>query len=104
MHRTLSIIGAVALGVSATLASARDASDYATSAGISASLYSTLKDDKQVSVAQDDASAFVASGGKLRGAYLDAALQRVRERHPNLEASDLELAAAILAYPQRLAE
>ncbi|MGP3788912.1 DUF2388 domain-containing protein [Pseudomonas sp. B392_1p] len=104
MRRTLLMFSAIALGVSATSLSARDWSDYATSAGISASLYSTLKDDKVVSAAQDDASAFVASGGTLRGAYLDAALQQVREQYPDLQVNDLELATAILAYPQHFAE
>jgi uncharacterized protein (TIGR02448 family) len=104
MRSALVIISALALGVSATSVSARDLSDYATSAGISASLYSTLKDDKRVSAAHDDASAFVASGGAVRGAYLDAALRQVREQYPDLQANDLELATAILASPQRVAE
>ncbi|HLT04723.1 MAG TPA: DUF2388 domain-containing protein [Pseudomonas sp.] len=80
---------------------ARDAGDYATSAGISASLYSTFKDDKLVVAAREDAGAFVASAGAVRGAYLEAALLHLRETRPELAGhSDLELAAALLATPQ----
>lgn len=79
------------------LALARDVSDYATSAGISASLYSTFKDDKLVVAAQEDAGAFIASGGAMRGAYLEAALLHLREARPELTRhSDLELASALL--------
>lgn len=74
--------------------------EIATSAGTSASLYSTFKDDKLVLAAADDASSFVASGGAIRGAYLEAALQQIRRDHPGLEASDEELAGAILASAQ----
>ena len=45
-----------------------DAGDVATSAGVSASLYSTFKDDKRIIPARDELSAFVASGGAIRGA------------------------------------
>ena len=80
------------------LALARDAGDYATSAGISASLYSTFKDDKLIVAAREDAGAFVASAGAMRGAYLEAALRQLREARPDLAAhSDLQLAAALLA-------
>ena len=85
------------LPVGAILAGNVDVEDVATSAGISASLYSTFKDDKLVVVAQDDASSFIASGGAIRGAYLEAALQQIRHDHPGLVASDEELASAILA-------
>ncbi|MFW3894652.1 DUF2388 domain-containing protein [Pseudomonas putida CSV86] len=73
-----------------------DAGDVATSAGVSASLYSTFKDDKRIIPARDEASSFVASGGAIRGAYLEAVLQRVRQENPGLQASDEELAQAIL--------
>ncbi len=70
-----------------------DASDVATSAGVSASLYSTFKDDKLMIPARDDASSFVASGGAIRGAYL----KKVRQDNPALNtASDEDLARAIL--------
>ncbi|MCF4994774.1 DUF2388 domain-containing protein [Pseudomonas syringae] len=75
-----------------------DAGDVATSAGVSASLYSTFKDDKMVIPARDDLSAFVASGGAIRSVYVESALQQVRQSHPDLTASDEELANAILVH------
>ncbi|SDZ56057.1 conserverd hypothetical protein [Pseudomonas sp. NFIX28] len=74
-----------------------DAGDVATSAGVSASLYSTFKDDKRVIPAYDDASSFVASGGAIRGVYLESVLQKIRQENPGLNASDEELARAILS-------
>ncbi|MDD0977017.1 DUF2388 domain-containing protein [Pseudomonas fontis] len=53
-------------------------------------------DRKLVLAAQDDAAAFVASGGALRGAQLEAALNRLHQTRPELHVSDLELAQAIL--------
>lgn len=53
-------------------------------------------DNKLVLAAQDDAAAFVASDGQLRGARLEAALASLRQAQPKLVASDLELAQAIL--------
>lgn len=102
MRRTLLVVASLALclPVATALAANVGAKDVATSAGISASLYSTFKDDKIVVVAKDDASSFIASGGSIRGAYLEAALQQIRREHPGLQASDQELAAAILAQPQ----
>jgi uncharacterized protein (TIGR02448 family) len=74
-----------------------DAGDVATSAGVSASLYSTFKDDKLMIPARDDASSFVASGGAIRGAYLESVLKKIRQDNPALNnASDEDLARAIL--------
>jgi uncharacterized protein (TIGR02448 family) len=73
-----------------------DAGDVATSAGVSASLYSTFKDHKMVIPARDDASSFVASGGTIRGVYLESVLKEIRQNHPDLKASDEDLARAIL--------
>jgi uncharacterized protein (TIGR02448 family) len=98
MRRTL-LIASFALCLPAASSFAADWHDYATSAGISASLYSTFKDDKLVVAAQDDASSFVASNGEIRGPYLEAALQQVRSAHPGLQADDMQLATAILAGP-----
>ncbi|NER61887.1 DUF2388 domain-containing protein [Pseudomonas sp. MAFF212428] len=77
-----------------------DAGDVATSAGVSASLYSTFKDDKIVIPARDDASTFIASGGAIRGVYLESMLQRIRQQNPDLKASDEELAKAILTQDE----
>ena len=53
---------------------------------------------KMVRAAQDDAASFVASRGAIRGAQLEAALHAIRTQVPEArEASDLELAEAILA-------
>jgi len=80
-----------------------DAGDVATSAGISASLYSTFKDDKRIIPARDELSAFVASAGAIRGAYVESALEQVRKDHPGLQASDEELAQAILSQDEPVA-
>ncbi len=53
-------------------------------------------DRKLLFDAQDAAAAFVASDGQLRGARLQAALNRLRQSNPELHADDLELAQAIL--------
>jgi len=70
--------------------------DVATSAGVSASLYSTFKDHKMVIPARDDVSAFVASDGKIRGVYMEAVLHQIRQDNPGLNATDEDLANAIL--------
>jgi uncharacterized protein (TIGR02448 family) len=78
-----------------------DAGDVATSAGVSASLYSTFKDHKMVIPARDDLSAFVASGGAIRG-FIWSVLQQVRHDNPGLNASDEDLANAILVHYEGL--
>jgi len=98
------LIASLALCLPATAAMAAGMRDYATSAGISASLYSTFKDDKIVYAAQDDASSFVASNGAIRGPYLEAALQQVRGNNPDLQADDMALATAILTAEQQPAQ
>ncbi|MBA1273078.1 DUF2388 domain-containing protein [Stutzerimonas azotifigens] len=60
------------------------------------STYATTHDNKLVLGAREDAGSFVASNGEIRGPYLEAALQRVRAEQPDLAASDMELATAIL--------
>lgn len=58
----------------------------------------SVRDMKVVRAARDDAASFVASGGDLRGAQLEAAFGALRERLPEArQASDLQLAEAILA-------
>ncbi|GLX89883.1 hypothetical protein Pfra02_24520 [Pseudomonas fragi] len=53
-------------------------------------------DNKLIRAAQDDAAAFIASDGQLRGSQLESALRYVRHSQPKLSASDFELAQAIL--------
>ncbi|WP_426237045.1 DUF2388 domain-containing protein [Pseudomonas sp. TWP3-2] len=53
-------------------------------------------DRKLLLAAHDDAAAFVASDGQLRGPRLESALHYLRKSRPKLHAGDLELAEAIL--------
>ncbi len=53
-------------------------------------------DRKLIIAAQDDAAAFVATDGELKGAQLESALMALRQAEPKLSATDLELAQAIL--------
>ena len=97
------------LGASATLlAGAASASSFiATTDTLGASLINTVEgtsdltssigDDKLVLDARDDAAHFVASHGEQKGAQLEAALVHIRTQAPTIEATDLELARAILA-------
>ena len=77
---TDSVVGAVA----ATSDASSDAS-------------SSFTDDKVVMAARDDAAAFVASQGSIRGVRLEAALQHIRQQIPSLRNDDMQLAAAILS-------
>ena len=58
---------------------------------------SSFKDDKIVKAARDDAAAFVGSQGDIRGAKLESAFLHIRSQAPALQASDAQLAQAILA-------
>lgn len=59
---------------------------------------SRISDMKVVSEARDDAAGFVASGGEIRGARLEAAFGSLRDAFPEArQASDLALAETILA-------
>ncbi|WP_253427752.1 DUF2388 domain-containing protein [Pseudomonas migulae] len=55
----------------------------------------SFKDDKIVLAAKDDAAAFVASEGEIRGARIEAAFERIRGAIAE-KYSDQQLAAAIL--------
>lgn len=99
--RRLLLVSSLVLSLPLGTALARvDGRDVATSAGVSASLYSTFKDDKLVIPARDDASTFIASGGEIRGVYLESMLQRIRQQNPGLQASDEDLAKAILTQDE----
>lgn len=67
------------------------------SGATTASTYLTFKDHKLIVAAQDDAGSFVASEGAIRGPFLEAAIRQVRADNPGVQASDMELANAILA-------
>ncbi|WP_137973677.1 DUF2388 domain-containing protein [Pseudomonas sp. F(2018)] len=95
-NRLFLALALVAIPVAPAMADADFWHDVLSSGATTASTYVTFKDDKQLVAARDDASAFVASGGQIRGAHLEAALQRMRSEHPQLQASDAELAQALL--------
>ncbi|WP_347905880.1 DUF2388 domain-containing protein [Pseudomonas purpurea] len=56
----------------------------------------SFKDDKIVVAAKDDAAAFVASEGKIRGVRIEAALERMRSVLAGQVYSDQQLATVIL--------
>ncbi|MGY0798917.1 DUF2388 domain-containing protein [Lysobacter sp. A286] len=59
---------------------------------------SSAGDDKIVIAARDDAASFVATDGDIRGVHLEAAFVLLRgQLQQARDASDLELARAILA-------
>jgi uncharacterized protein (TIGR02448 family) len=60
-------------------------------------LSSSLRDNKIVRAARDDAASFVASQGAIRGVKLESALAYIRAERPQLQATDAQLAQAILA-------
>jgi len=62
-----------------------------------ATTYLTSRDNKLIVGTQDDASAFVASNGNIKGVYLEAAMKKIRTSHPEMEISDMALAQSILA-------
>ena len=101
----LRLLGAAVLVIAATGAQASsfvvttdamvralDMSSNATS-----KISSSFHDDKIVLAARDDAASFVASQGDIRGVKLESAFEHIREIAPNLQASDAQLAQAILA-------
>lgn len=95
--RRLSLVILAALSLTSVPAFADNwVRDILSSGATTASIYLTFKDKKLIVPAQDDASSYVASGGQIRGPYLEAALQRLRAEHPDLQATDMELASAIL--------
>ncbi|MDH4555921.1 DUF2388 domain-containing protein [Pseudomonas sp. BN417] len=91
------VLALIALPVGSAMADSDFWRDIISSGATTASTYLTFKDDKLIVAARDDASSFVASNGEIRGPYLEAALQRIRSEHPDLKATDSELANAILA-------
>ena len=57
----------------------------------------SIRDSKVVREAHDDAASFVASEGQIRGVKLESALDLIRHQAPQLNATDFQLAQAILA-------
>ena len=97
MMRPILLLAVLALPASA-LASSFAGSSAGSASGASSAGSSSSDDDKIVLDARDDAAAFVASDGVIRGARLEAALLHLRERDAaQREASDLALARTLLA-------
>jgi uncharacterized protein (TIGR02448 family) len=57
---------------------------------------SSFRDNKIVRAARDDAASFVASEGAIRGVKLESAFNHIRQQAPQLNATDAQLAQAIL--------
>lgn len=103
---TLRLLSAAALLVVA--ASANASSFYVTTDSLVRTLKATsdltsdasgsLRDNKIVRAARDDAASFVASEGAIRGVKLESAFESIRQQAPQLQASDGQLAQAILTY------
>ena len=105
---TLRLLSAAAL--LAVAASANATSFIATTDGIVGTLKATtdltsdatgsFRDNKIVRAARDDAASFVASfvasEGAIRGVKLESAFEAIRQQAPQLQATDAQLAQAIL--------
>lgn len=104
VKQCLSMVGAMALALASSVQAssfvvttdavvrAVDASTNATS-----DVSSSLRDNKIVRQAQDDAASFIASNGEIRGVRLESALAWLRVQLPHSQATDAQLAQAILA-------
>ncbi|CAH0155262.1 MULTISPECIES: DUF2388 domain-containing protein [unclassified Pseudomonas] len=100
MRRSSSLLLAGLFLAAATQVHAVNLRDVLSSGATTASTYLTFKDNKMIVPAQDDASSYIASNGEIRGPYLEAALHKIRTDNPDLQASDMELASAILTAQQ----
>lgn len=97
--RLFAAAGLLSLATSASATSFVVTTDWIADAfGSSSDATSSTKDDKVIRAARDDAASFVASNGAIRGAQLEAALLQIREHAPQLQASDAQLAEAILSH------
>lgn len=92
-------------GLLALAGAAQGSSFIGTTDAIAGSLVNTIDatsdatsgNNKVVLEAREDAASFVGSAGQLRSARLESALLHIRQSHPDLEATDMQLAEAILA-------
>lgn len=95
--RPILLLAVLALPLPA-LASSFAGSSAGSASGASSAGSSSSDDDKIVLDAREDAAAFVASDGAIRGARLEAALLHLREHDAAQRvASDLALARTLLA-------
>ncbi|MND94860.1 hypothetical protein D3C80_870940 [compost metagenome] len=95
--RLLCLVGCL-VGAHAQATSFVMTTDLSVSLSMSASkgTSSSFKDDKIVLAAKEDAAAFVASDGDIRGVRLEAAFVRIREVLDVPRISDQQLACTIL--------
>lgn len=97
--RLFAAAGLLSLATSASATSFVVTTDWIADAfGSSSDATSSTKDDKVIRAARDDAASFVATNGAIRGAQLEAALLQIRAHAPQLQASDAQLAEAILSH------
>ncbi|OYT97464.1 MAG: holliday junction resolvasome, helicase subunit [Pseudomonas sp. PGPPP3] len=97
--RLFAAAGLLSLATSASATSFVVTTDWIADAfGSSSDATSSTKDDKVIRAARDAAASFVATNGAIRGAQLEAALLQIREHAPQLQASDAQLAEAILSH------
>ncbi|WP_185268825.1 DUF2388 domain-containing protein [Halopseudomonas xiamenensis] len=95
----------IAAGLLTLAGAAHGSSFIGTTDAIAGSLVNTIDatsdatsgNNKVVLEAREDAASFVGSDGQLRSARLEAALLHIRQSNPELEATDMQLAEAILA-------
>ncbi|KAF1017305.1 MAG: hypothetical protein GAK31_00568 [Stenotrophomonas maltophilia] len=98
MIRPLLLLALLSLPLAGFASSFAGTSAGSATGASSGSSASTSGDDKVVEAARDDAAAFVASDGQIRGARLQAALVYLREQGTAArDASDLDLARGLLA-------
>ena len=98
MTRSLLLLTLLALPLASLASSFAGTSAGSASGASSASSGSSSGDDKVLLAARDDAAAFVASDGQIRGARLQAALLQLRDADSAARtASDMALAKALLA-------
>ena len=98
MTRPLLLLALLSLPLAGFASSFAGTSAGSATGASSGSSGSSSGDDKVVLAARDDAAAFVASDGEIRGARLQAALVHLREQSAAAQQqSDLELARALLA-------
>nr|KAJ9610937.1 hypothetical protein H2204_015357 [Knufia peltigerae] len=98
MIRPLLLLALLSLPLAGFASSFAGTSAGSATGASSGSSGSSSGDDKVVLAARDDAAAFVASDGQIRGARLQAALVHLREQDAAAQQqSDLQLARALLA-------
>ena len=92
------LLALLSMPLAASASSFAGSSAGSASGASSGSSGSSSGDDKWIAAARDDAAAFVASNGEIRGVRLQVALLTLRERDESArQATDLQLAQALLA-------